>query len=320
MKKLLLTCAIASFAFGFNAKAAFYSFSQSTATYTDLANPVSVNNSNLWDFGASTPYYPLTITTLCPNFSAFTIGCYDMRIYGGVVQFFDQSSQQIIYMNATGFVSPDALKDKGTSSSISPISYESTGTSPNKILKIQWKNAGRHSDGSGSDFLNVQIWLYQNNDVIEYHYGASSITGGPTMLCTIGVGSTYVPSSNVVEDDFLINDPSNPVLSTTSALFYNVPANGAVYRFQQSTGIASYNAVSCVKLFPTTVTDNLHLTNFDLSGGSVTVKIFDVAGNLVLSTLAEGDIEINLSFLERGMYFIELSSEKNIRTEKIIKI
>ena len=322
MKKLLLSCTLAFIVLGINAQTAFYSFSQSTSTYTDLANPVSVNNNNLWNFGGASPspYYALSIISLCPNLSAFTIGCYDMRIYGGVVQFYDGGSQQLIYMNAFGLVGPDGLRDKGTSSSLSPISYESTGSSPNKILKIQWKNAGRNSDATGTDFTNVQIWLYQNNDVIEYHYGSSSITNGPSTLLPIGVGSVYVPNSNVVEEDFLINTPANPVLSTTNNLFYGIPANGTVYRFQIATGIATYNPVSSVKLFPTAVTDHLNLVNFNPASGNVQVKIYDVLGNLVLETSTNKDVKLDLSSLEKGMYFIELSSEKNARTEKFMKI
>src|SRR3990172_4164378 len=264
-----------------HAQTPYYSFSQYTSTYANLTSPISLNNGNLWDFSIPTAYYPLNVSPLLSNFPVFGDYNYDLRVYGGTAQFYNSGSQQIYYMNGFGLFYPDGMKDKGTSTSLSPISYQVSGTTPNRILKIEWKNAG-HAAAS-ADFINVQLWLYETSNIIEVHYGSSSITNASTTQLSVGIGHTYVPNSNMIEDDFLENGPSNPILSMN--------ANASNGKFTLSSEITKGE-----------------------------ISVYNVEGEKVYSSTIQpsNHSTIDLSSHPNGIYFINIKTENGIANKKLI--
>lgn len=299
-----------------HAQTPYYSFSQYTSTYSDLTSPTSLNNGNLWDFSISTAYYPLNISSLLPFFLVFGDYNWDMRVYGGVVQFYNSGSQQLYYINGFGLFSPDGMKDKGSSSSLSPISYQVTGSAPNRILKVEWKNAGHAV--AGADYLNVQIWLYETTNVIEVHYGSSSITNATTTQLSIGIGHIYVPNSNLIEDDFLENSPSNPVLSMNANAFMGIPANGTVYKFMVAgAGVNEINFDNLISVYPNPSNGKFTLSS-EITKGEV--SIYNVEGEKVYSTQLpqSTQLTINISDKPSGVYFLHLKTEKGVATEKLV--
>jgi hypothetical protein len=302
----------------------YYTFTQFTSAYSNLTATTSINNSAVWNFsGASpTPYYTLSITSLLPGFQLFGDAAYNMRIFGGAVAFYDNSSQQLHYINGFNLISPDGMKDKGTTSSLSPISYVVTGASPNKILKVEWKNAG-HVNTAG-DVINVQIWMYQTTNVVEVHYGSTTFTNASSTPISIGIGHTYVPNGNVVEDDFLMNTPSNPVLSTTNNIFTGIPANGVVYKFAPgSVGINELNKpLQGIKIFPNPATGKftIDVKNVKEDLNRAKVIITNVIGEVILEMTLNNQVStvIDLTNKPKGIYFIKLYNGKDFSSEKII--
>ncbi len=60
------------------------------------------------------------------------------------------------------------------------LSYKTTGTAPARCFTAQWKHYVRNQGLEGED-LNFQIKLYENSNLIEYHYGsgfAENVTEG----------------------------------------------------------------------------------------------------------------------------------------------
>ena len=56
--------------------------------------------------------------------------------------------------------------------SIGSITYKFTGTSPNRIATIQWKDvAANYDEGSTTMKLNFQVVLNEGTNVAEFHYG-----------------------------------------------------------------------------------------------------------------------------------------------------
>ena len=114
----LLALMIVSSGFISLAQTPYYSFSQYTSAYADLPSPISINGSTVWDYsGSSSAYFPLDIATLVSYFEVFGDMNNNMRVWGGVLQFYHNGFQQLYYINGFGFFSPDGMKDKGTSSS-----------------------------------------------------------------------------------------------------------------------------------------------------------------------------------------------------------
>ncbi|MBI4931714.1 MAG: T9SS type A sorting domain-containing protein [Bacteroidetes bacterium] len=324
--KLLSTLTAIFFCAVVNLKAQtpFYSFSQYTSTYADLTAPVSLNNSNVWNYSGSTPdpYIALDIATLLPYFQVYGDMNNAMRVVGGAVQFYNNGSQQLYYINGFGLFFPGGMKDKGTTTSLSPISYQVTGSAPNRILKVQWKNAGNSL--ASADYINVQIWLYETSNIIEAHYGSTSITNAGTTQLSVGVGHTYVPNSNMIEDDFLENSPSNPVLSMNANAFYGIPANGTVYKFMVGgAGVNELNnPLSAITVFPNPTSGKFIVDRKNMKEriNDVKISISDVNGQVVLESALMGKTqdEINVSNFSAGTYFIRITSDKGTLTKKII--
>lgn len=52
------------------------------------------------------------------------------------------------------------------------VSCMTTGTSPNRVFIIQWKNMRAYFDQSVTTRVNFQVRLYETSNLIEYHYGS----------------------------------------------------------------------------------------------------------------------------------------------------
>lgn len=51
------------------------------------------------------------------------------------------------------------------------ISYQTTGSEPNRIFMVQWKRMQADASDGSSALINFQLHLYETTHTIEYHYG-----------------------------------------------------------------------------------------------------------------------------------------------------
>lgn len=124
----------------------------------------------------------------------------------------------------------------------SHISTVVSGTAPNRIYKVQTKNAGYDSDGGGTESANAQLWLFESTNVIEIHFGTcngSAATYNSLTGPTVGI---YKDQTSFLA---LSGPAANPSASSSVASL-NVngnPASGQVYRFTPGTaGINELNS------------------------------------------------------------------------------
>src|SRR5689334_21845816 len=130
-----------------------YNFSHSTATYTPLSSPVILVNTAAGfngsyqsvALGFSFQYWQVPYTTFY-----FTTDAYCLFTPGNYGFF--------------PFYSP--LKSLGNSQ----IGYQITGTTPNRIVKAEWKHVGFINDASSTDSASFQVWLYETSNVVEIHF------------------------------------------------------------------------------------------------------------------------------------------------------
>ncbi|MBN8583551.1 MAG: T9SS type A sorting domain-containing protein [Ignavibacteria bacterium] len=118
----------------------------------------------------------------------------------------------------------------------SELSYLLTGSSPNRILVIQWKNYRRFNIASGESF-NFQIRLSENNFLIQYVYGtvtttntSTSTANNPTQLGIRGLVNTDF-KNRTSTSNWASSSPgslnTNTIRLTTSVK----PASGLTYTF-----------------------------------------------------------------------------------------
>lgn len=300
-------------------------------TYVNLENTTSINNGEIWD----DPLFEI------PVGFEFQLGLLtvDMLFTGGsggiisTTPDFDGSEGDI---GALGPLLQDITdRGSGSSTSLSPISFRLDGDPGSQILKVEWNNTGFFNNSNLEDFVNFQMWIYEESDVIEFRYGPNEINNPNQSfdgLTGIAVGLfPFVPIDGDANDSgqesyILSGDPLNPdiVLINTPEDFDNtidvaltgaIP-DGTVYRFSPET--LSVNDVSFsaeVDIYPNPTSDFFRIKS-DIE--SYSVQIYNVAG-LQIEQILERKQQYDISNLAAGVYFVKVVSDSGVVTKRLIK-
>lgn len=120
----------------------------------------------------------------------------------------------------------------------SPAEYRvtTTGTAPNQVCTIQWKNVHDKADASAAQYANFtfQVKLYQTTNVIEFVYAA------PT-AATVGAEIARYPSIGIkgsgsaAGQDVLANKASSGT-AWSSAIFITGVYGGSTHNFRRTVG------------------------------------------------------------------------------------
>ncbi len=297
-----------------------YTFLKTTGTYTDLVGATSLNDNQTWDD---------------PDF-IFPIG-FDFKLYDGE---FDSLDFYIGLGGSLGSILGSTnefnysfapfetdLVDRGdtTGISVSPISYKLDGQAPNRILKVEWKNAGFFGelDGAGTldYFINFQLWLFETSNKVEYRYGSSNIVSnrlafdgetGPI----VGIGKFDTLTFDILKADILLGNSNTPQVDSTINNLLGAPSDGTIYRFtRNTTGLAiSYQQNSKVRTYPNPAFDEINLSySLPQEAKNASVILYDLLGKEITSQQLfgiEGAAVISLKDLAKGTYLYKvLSSE-----------
>ena len=287
-----------------------YTFSQLTNTYTKLSSP-TVISSPYWDL--STVYtltLPFTFKYFNTNFNKIYVkGGFEGFVYDGSGSFF--SYEIFSYDNFMTDYSGNAT-----------ISYETTGSAPNRILKIQTLDANFFSDPSESDYGNFQLWLYEGSNVIEMHYGISSILDSQTFY-----SGCPGPTVTIIKDNSsfvsLSGSASNPTASssTASLCVTGAPPLNKVFRFVPATnGIEDLNNDITVTLSPNPSKGMFTISSTFYSNSKTDISIKNSLGQTVYNEkifFSSSGTTVNAE-LEAGMYFIQVSNDMGSTIKKFI--
>lgn len=147
------------------------------------------------------------------------------------------------------------------------VSYELTGTAPNRILKIEWRDAFRRQvvtpftlDTASS--LSMQLWLYETTNVVETHYkqqGAAAYTVASTGQ--VGLRGTITADFNNWSLTTNVNWPAPPGMTSGGA-------GNATVRIRAAAGVLGATSVRLFRWTP----------NFCNAPGSLAVS------NVLIST------------------------------------
>jgi hypothetical protein len=297
MKKLLLSFfVLASLA----SKSQYYQFTMNTGTYTNITGGTVLINDN-WHYFSRLFKTPFT-------FRFFTSNITDS------IEVINFSS--IFFNNINnGFFDPYNVELQSRGNTQSPVSYVTTGSSPSRILKIEFNNAGFASDPGLTDNINFQVWIYETSNIIEFHYGPNSVKsssyGGDTGPI-VQLADPMAPSTNYI---ILEGNPANPTLNTThmqtSVAMLGSPANGQIYRFTPSAYKTGINLQA---------NSELHILNQNISipEGQLmkTISLMDMNGNLV--TKSADPEKISMESLPHGIYLLSIETNAGIVNRKLI--
>ncbi|WP_317899832.1 T9SS type A sorting domain-containing protein [Aurantibacillus circumpalustris] len=325
MKKNLIACLLQT-ALIFNCSCSFaqqtYLFSKTTGNaYSDL-----LNDNNVPAFNPAGLYNIM-------SFQGETFKFFDVPFtFGGLKTLaigeapflrVDNDSSAIIIDVAFSYID--------TIDATSRISYATNGTAGSKILKVQYKNF-KLSYGQGGNFINTQIWYYQQTGVIELHYGPRSTNNASGFNTSNGpnIGIFYSPDNfgSCYEKLWCNGSPGNLSLDSAATLVFSamsgVPDQGTVFKFTPKTtatvSTVSVNELSKAngfELFP-----NPASTAVEIKGdfASARLDVYDLTGKIVkqISGIATNTIEINISDLPEGFYNVAINNQKTRYFSKLV--
>lgn len=333
MKPVKITICIALLFCISNAlKAQSYNFTTEIETYTDLQNPVSLNNGVVWDMAD----YIIPIGFEFMYFKSYIDTLFFLDSAPCILSSSDEEggNHQIIIPFGT------TLVDRGypTNHSLSPLSYELSGEVGNRILKIEWKNVGFmmefYMNETLNDYTNFQMWLYEKDGKIEIHYGPTQILFPQyAYVYESGASVSLVPKYDYDMDTisnqslFLSGNPINPSMIQTNDYVYldgTIPAN-TIYMFNNlcvNVKTLDYNSSL---VYPNPVTDRLHI-RADFKNPFSTesyIMVRDLLGKVLYSDeviSSNNEFEIPVSFLRNGLYQIAIFNGKDYISSSFIKL
>ncbi len=330
MKTSLLL--LVSFLFFSTTSRAQFPYSLTTQTgqvYTPLSAGVSFNGGNLWEG------FENYMVTMPFNFN---YGSITTNNFGFMFETIAASDTQNII---SGFsLIYTGLIDRGAmgSQSLSPIRYTTSGTAPNRIFKAEVFNAGFINEYFNyqtlNDSVDMQIWLYETSNALEYHFGPSQVTHPLDYFSANGYDLIgFYKNVNLNADTldnfyYLTGNPSSPAIDSNannstepSDGLTTYPANGTVYKFTpKNTGLDNVGiALKGIEVYPTLAASTVYILN--TAGNNISYDLLSITGAVVTSniTLANGKNTINISTLAPGMYIIKAVGPQGQGLYKFVK-
>lgn len=335
MKKLYITFAIVLLTFGANAQDnPYFELFVSSSTYAPLVNSTSLNQGMVWD----DPDWSLPI-----GFEFDYLGYnFDSLVFYG----YDGYGAELLFKNITEG-SPDCqisaymmdLIDSeydNNGKAASDVRYTLEGTAGEQIFKLEWSNVAFYNDDiqetNYSMRMNFQIWLFEQDNAIEFHYGPSQNLDNNVIQDYAGIPVTFIRNYVEVPDYawegayILTGDPTAPtwIYAATPGEFDNAsyltdtPVDGTVYRFIPTlVGVAELNVSQEINIYPNPASDKINIPW--TSEEKEVVQIFDALGRIVYTAqLNSGINSIDVSAWESGVYTLHIQQGDRLFVEKLM--
>jgi hypothetical protein len=213
-----------------------YTFVPATGTYTQVSGAATALPTVLADSGISTAQnIGFTFNFAGTNYTQFRMSS------NGFISLntsaLTLTANDFAAANATSrpIIAPlwDDLDGRATGGSVA--AYELTGTAPNRVLTVEWRN-WEWNFGSTAPVISFEAKLYESSNLIEFVYRSESgsVNSGSA---SIGIGA---PTGTGYINLTSVSSPA--VSSTTSVTNLNTkPATGTVYRFVPTAQTYTYS-------------------------------------------------------------------------------
>ena len=240
-------------------------------------------------------------------------------ILEGYAYFFNPTRSTTVYGAKGDF------RARPGSNQTSMFSFKTETVADEKAFIMQWKNMG-FSAGDSNDFINFQIWLYENSGIIEMHYGPQSIKNN------IWIGGANGPVTGLLEMDpgftilynriWLTGSGTNPE-DSTGGLFLELsspPTAGTVYRFTPIISSVPEAANGKFVIYPTLVNGGAAVNIKAPANNQYTATVYTTTGQKVCEQ-AVIDGTVSLSNLPAGVYLLTLETNSAIvYTQRVVKV
>ena len=234
------------------------------------------------------------------------------------------------------------LIDRGalTATSQSQIFYKLDGTAPDRILKVEYRNAGFFDELSGlgvnDSYVNFQFWLYEGSNNMEVLFGDREIVSD--VHFTDGTFVGFFDAYNFL--DFvngwhLSGTPEAPTVYFVDGSDPNWqfgpgvdpdPDPNTVFRFSLEPFVDTEEAALAAgtQVFPNPFGEVLSL-QFDLPAAAenLELRVFDLLGQAVyserLGEIQTGRRDLLLTGLPAGAYTVQLRDGQEVWSTMVVK-
>jgi hypothetical protein len=229
------------------------------------------------------------------------------------------------------------MRDRGTTTSLSPIRYAITGAAGSRIFKLELFNAGFDEElftyGTTNDSANLQVWLYETSNIVEIRYGGARISHFSSYFdkgLQLGFVKNLDKNMGTLEKAYVLKgNPAAPTIDSISMTSTNtpgltaMPASGTVYRFSpkagSSTGIVSVESGTVGKIYPTTCANVLNIEHHNTN--PLNYQVVSTSGYTVLTgNVTSAARVVDVSSLAAGIYQVRLSNASQTEVQRFIKL
>ena len=295
MKKILFAMMFTSVLTSY-AQPLFYNFNDTTIAYSNL---VGSTVTSAWTNEVAIAF----------KFKFFGRSVDSVRIQPNYI-YFTQNEDDNITLGQENYVA------ENNNPSLSPISYLISGTTPNRIMKIEYKNIRVNTGDMATEYIeNNQIWLYESDNSIEFRFGTNSVTdlNFNTFFYTLldfdnspylGVSGTLAAPTfmRILNSGTFKGLPEHPTANT-------------VYRFSPNENSSSVADINTLK--PYQISYNENGVNIK-STEKLNAELFDLSGKLIYTfTIDNNSSKIETNNLPKGVYLIKLNNDKVDFMDKI---
>ncbi|MCF8451005.1 MAG: Ig-like domain-containing protein [Taibaiella sp.] len=129
-------------------------------------------------------------------------------------------------IDGAGWLMPFWDDNEGIFSSFGTAFHETTGVAPFRVFTFEWNT---YSSISGFGDITFQVKLYESTNVIDFHYGLSSMIFTDA---TIGISNDNISDWQTLSDESAAAIPlPSPIFNT---LIFGAPADGQIFRWTPS--------------------------------------------------------------------------------------
>lgn len=298
-----ILCLAAQFCF---AQAEVNSYQNNTVTnsfYTPLVGATDITNGDIWD----DEEYMLTMPA-GSNFTFAGTPITEVTVESnGLVLLNSDFNLMLVPYFADLIDRADFTTDSLGSS---PILFEIAGAAGSQVMTVEWANAGFFS-GDSLDYVNFQVKLFETTEIVEFHYGTSSVVSisdafdgesGPA----VGIVSYNDITEEITGGTSLIGDPNFPSYIQPQPVdltfLTGLPTDGLMYDWTvipASSQQTPYE-IQSMTVSPTIVDGNIVTLNIDLAQSlEATLVISNQLGQIISSEQVS---------LEAGTQIFEIST------------
>lgn len=188
-----------------------YGYAKTTSTYAYNASPTVIHAAGINDAISAALNIGFTFAYNKSNYTQFKASTNGFLTFN-TSNVLAQPTNNLKTSTERSIVAP--LWDDNQTGASGNVNYKLTGTTPNRILTVEWKALRWNKSGYSAGTIDTQIKLYETTNVIEFVYnrGAYQSFGN-----SIGIGASIGLSGSTSGDFMSISDlKPSPTSSTTT--------------------------------------------------------------------------------------------------------